>query len=331
FRAFRHLHHEPTSQAITLERRILSLLGGGCGLPLGAWARAEGSSLQVTATFQVGGRLARVTRNGSALEALAKDVTTDLLEQGKLTAPVRPRGTRLAGKRVLVAMDADRAAPYVEAAQAEGAQAAAWSPTVQDPLVTSPAEIPLHVAEGWKRAAWALVASSRAVPALALLQEAHPNLEARMGAVGPATARALRDHGFPVHLVSPDGTGGGLGRLLAAKWPPKGPVLLPQAEAPTPDLADALRAAGIETIPWAVYRTRTQDPIPAPPLAAPVDVLLVASPSAVRALAGRKPETVAATWVALGPTTADALRAHGFPVHAVAPRRTPQAFLDVIP
>lgn len=76
----------------------------------------------------------------------------------------------------------------------------------------------------------------------------------RVGAVGPATADALRARGIPVDVA---GEGPGGGRALAALWgDARGRrLLLPQAERAQPDLADALRAAGADVVAVGVYRS----------------------------------------------------------------------------
>ena len=43
------LNDEPTSQAVTCERTVLAALGGGCQLPVGAFAEAIGGTLKVIA------------------------------------------------------------------------------------------------------------------------------------------------------------------------------------------------------------------------------------------------------------------------------------------
>ncbi|HLE97510.1 MAG TPA: uroporphyrinogen-III synthase, partial [Candidatus Thermoplasmatota archaeon] len=172
----------------------------------------------------------------------------------------------------------------------------------------------------WREASWAVVTSARAAEPLAALDREAPNAAARIGAVGPATARALRRAGLPVHLVSPDGTGAGLARVLLARWPPTGPVVFPAADRPSRDLPDAIVGAGHRLVHWPVYRLRAKS------LMLETDVLVVGSPTAVDALSGAR----ARRWVAFGPATAGALRAQGLPCDAVCERRTPFALLEAL-
>jgi hydroxymethylbilane synthase len=54
----------PTRVAAAAERAVLAALGGGCLLPLGAWARVEDGRLVLTAALDVAGALRRVELAG---------------------------------------------------------------------------------------------------------------------------------------------------------------------------------------------------------------------------------------------------------------------------
>ncbi len=58
--------HPPTRVAAAAERAVLAGLGGGCLLPLGAWARLEDGRLVLTAALDAGGALRRVELAGDA-------------------------------------------------------------------------------------------------------------------------------------------------------------------------------------------------------------------------------------------------------------------------
>jgi hydroxymethylbilane synthase len=60
-----------TRFAVTAERAVLSGLGGGCLLPLGAWARIEGGRLVLVAALVVGGAIRRAEASGTLDEAAA--------------------------------------------------------------------------------------------------------------------------------------------------------------------------------------------------------------------------------------------------------------------
>jgi hydroxymethylbilane synthase len=80
------LNHEATSQAVRAERAVLAGLGGGCQLPMGAYALVDGETLTVSATVAATDRplLIRSSTAGHARDAeqLGRNVAADLLAQG---------------------------------------------------------------------------------------------------------------------------------------------------------------------------------------------------------------------------------------------------------
>jgi hydroxymethylbilane synthase len=80
------LQHEPTRQAVSCERTVLAGLGGGCHLPVGAFAEAEDDRLRIRAVVisPDGSRLVRVSGEGprSEPEELGNRIVRDLLSQG---------------------------------------------------------------------------------------------------------------------------------------------------------------------------------------------------------------------------------------------------------
>ena len=149
-----------------------------------------------------------------------------------------------------------------------------------------------------------------------------------LAAVGPATADALARAVREPDLVPAETTGEAMAAALAARVRGRR-VLLPRPAEGRPELVDGLRAAGAEVAAVEAYRT-----VPAPteairPLAGwleagDVAAVAFASPSAVKAvvagLGARAGLLRKVPLAAIGPTTADALRAAGFEV-AVQPVR----------
>lgn len=146
----------------------------------------------------------------------------------------------------------------------------------------------------------------------------------RIGAVGPGTAAALEAAG-----ARPDLIGGGDAVSLAAAFlahpHAAGPVGLPVGDRAFAHLRDALEAGGYQVVTAIVYRTETLAAPEASRVRAAPDAVLFASPSAVTALSGTLSDDLtrslaAATFIAIGPTTAAALRATGRPcLQASAP------------
>jgi uroporphyrinogen III methyltransferase / synthase len=125
----------------------------------------------------------------------------------------------------------------------------------------------------------------------------------RVGVVGPGTAEALREHGVEPALVARRSTQEG----LAAELPrPHGRVLFAGAEGARDVL---VRELGAEFVP--LYRTVEE----APEVFPEADLVVLASPSAARALARLRRDLPC---VSIGPvTTAEAGR-HGLQVVAEA-------------
>ena len=141
----------------------------------------------------------------------------------------------------------------------------------------------------------------------------------KVAAVGPGTAAALRERGIDVDLVP----GEAVAEALVAAFPGgPGRVLLPQAEAARPTLADGLRGKGWDVDVVALYRTV------AVPLsdaqradAATADAVTFTSASTVTNYldaGGTVPPVV----VCIGPVTAEAARERGLEVSTVADPHT---------
>jgi len=80
-RAVASLQHPVTERAVTAERAFLRGLGGGCNVPLGAHARADGPLLHLTALVasRDGRDVVRGTLSGDDPEALGGELARDFL------------------------------------------------------------------------------------------------------------------------------------------------------------------------------------------------------------------------------------------------------------
>jgi hydroxymethylbilane synthase len=80
------IHHRPTWAAITAERAFLEGLGGGCALPVAAYADANGSRLQLRGLVASpdGQHIVRVAGNGSAADGqrLGQRLAREAMAQG---------------------------------------------------------------------------------------------------------------------------------------------------------------------------------------------------------------------------------------------------------
>lgn len=172
---------------------------------------------------------------------------------------------------------------------------------------------------------WVLFTSRSAVGAWRALELPwfRPGHAPRLGAVGHKTARSLAQAGAEVSLVARPPTAQGLAASFVARRDAAGPVGLPQGNLARPALRGALERAGFEVRAVTVY-----DTLPCEwTIEGPVDAVVLASPSAVRAL----PDHVAerARLVTLGPTTSRAVRDRGHRPHE-ATTPSVEAILDTL-
>ena len=231
-------------------------------------------------------------------------------------------GTKpLAGKRVVVTRAAEQCQSVVEALHEAGAEA------VLLPLVAfAPADNPGELDDCLKGAAgfdWVFFTSQNAVRALkeraaaigSALRQSFS--EAKIAAVGPATADAVRSAGLEVDYVSKLHNGVALAQELAEEIRGKS-VFLPRSDRANPDLIAELQRLGAKVTPVVAYQTVAPeaDSRKADELLAKggVDAVLFFSPSAVnhlREILGaerfRKLGERAA-FVAIGPVSEKALR-----------------------
>lgn len=149
-----------------------------------------------------------------------------------------------------------------------------------------------------------------------------------VAAVGPGTAARLREHDVNVDVVG-DAGGAALGALLVARGINGKRVLLPRAEGGNEELEVALKAAGATVVGVDVYRSVAVDvdaasveEVPAP------RALLLTSPKRVKELITRVRVPSDVVVIAIGATTAEALRDAGHRVDVVLPEPTPEALLS---
>lgn len=156
---------------------------------------------------------------------------------------------------------------------------------------------------------------------------AHPPGDARalaasrIAAIGPATTRALAEHGIVADVVPERAVAESLVEALAEV--PITRALVVCAREARDVLPDALRARGAEVDVLAVYETLAE-PLPARTLQAvrEADYITFTSSSSVRfflqAAGGNAGLTASTRIVSIGPVTSDTLREHGLEPHVQA-------------
>lgn len=237
---------------------------------------------------------------------------------------------RLAGRTVAVTRPEGRAVELIRHLEAEGAS------VLHVPLVATapPSDGGAALVAGFERASdfdWIVVTSASAVEALV---EAAPDGRdwpdgPAWAAVGPATAGRLRRAGAAVSLVASRARAA----VLAAEFPVPpgegGRVLLVQAEQPHLDLTEPLAAKG-----WTVERVaayRTVSTVPSTDQLGALrgsDTITLASPSAAANLVNVGVRDVPV--VCIGEVTAEAARAQGLQVAAVADGPDAAAFVRAV-
>ena len=160
---------------------------------------------------------------------------------------------------------------------------------------------PLHACRWWLISSVATVEALEALGADFAVQ--------RFGAVGRATANAIRAAGGEIGLIAPEGNATSLAQrfLMLERADPSETVGLPMGDRTLNTLNETLTRAGITTQTLCVYSSQTNTwPTDAPQ----PDVIVLASPTATHAL----PEQVAAraSLIALGKTTAASIKARGW-------------------
>jgi len=243
---------------------------------------------------------------------------------------------RVAGRRVLVTRPEDGGAVWAEELERLGAV-----PVLRPVLVTETLRGDATLARTratLEGADWIVLTSARAVDALEEIAGRPLALPAPVAAVGAATARRAREAGLDVRLEAAGGTmpalAAELGRALGDPEParPLPLVVHAGAEETRPGLERLEDQGRARVVHVAVYRTR---PAPGLPEAQredlDVDVVLLASPSAVRGLLGRARIPDRARVVTIGPSTTAAARDAGLAVAGEAVTRDLLGLLRALP
>ena len=178
---------------------------------------------------------------------------------------------------------------------------------------------------------WAIFASRRAVAALRRARGRAWPADLLTAAVGSSTAAALREAGVAHEPVVADDSGAdALWQLLKGRTWRGVRVLLPVVSGGRQTIIDGLHDAGAQVTIVEAYRMapRSARDISADWSAARANAVVLASPSAADALIdaiGRDACASLAAIIAIGPTTAAAIRARG--LHAVV---SPSADFEIM-
>ncbi len=242
---------------------------------------------------------------------------------------------RLEGKTILLTRSAEDSARWAKRLRSIGARPIVFPCIRCEPIGGE--TLAKEFRQALDGASWLAVTSRRGVLRAQELLQAQLPANVSVAAVGPRTAEAAWSCWGRVDLVAGQGTGRSLAEDLA-DWHAGQPadalttVVVAAAEGGRRGFEEVLEPLGAQVSRFAVYRT-----VPAPPedprtdLASEgVDVILVASPSAVKGLLARADVPASAQVISIGPTTTAAARAAGLQVAGQASRRDLDGLLEVI-
>ncbi len=329
------LNHPETSAAVTAERALLRALGGGCRMPLGAYAQVVEGGLRLHGVVAApdGSRAIRDQIFGSVDDAEHLGIRLSeqlLLPGGKELLDL----TLLFGKRIMITRAREQALDFARKIKLYGGIPVEF-PTLQFEPMTDRSELDKALGQ-LDHFDWVVFTSANGVRAvqeqLASVRQSRDGTKPfKLAAIGPATARELESLGLSVDFVPTQY----LGTQIAVELPihPGERVLLLRADIASEDLAAGLRARGALVTDLDAYRT----------LAAPVtavnldqvDAVTFTSASTVRnwllmvGEEGRKALKHIAVFC-IGPVTAHAARSLNLRVDAVAEEHTEDGLLKMM-
>lgn len=245
--------------------------------------------------------------------------------------------SRLDGRRILITRAQEDARDWSERIERWGAEPRVLpciACRIRDDESTRRALL-----EALDGADWLALTSRRGVDAVTSLAAAEVLAARPVAAVGDGTARACGEAIGRVDLVAPDGTGRSLGHALAGAVSGllaagRAPVIAVAAADRAPaELESILEPLGVTVRRIVVYETQ-----PAPEKEPRVDleadgieVVLLASPSAVEGLAAQAKVAPSVQLISIGPATSRAIRAAGWTVAGEAKSRDLEGLLEAIP
>lgn len=257
------LDHKPTRIAVTAERAVLEALGGGCQVPIGAYAEVADGRIRLRAVVvHPDGSAAALETAGDTVQnavLCGKNTAKMLLEHGgrAILRAVYGESMPLAGRRVVVTRAAEQSAGLAEQLRRMGAEVIDL-PTIAfvPPENWNALDAALAGLEVYD---WLVFTSVNGVRFFfQRIEETGvtiTKLRARVCAVGPATAEEAGRRGLKVDLMPPDFTGDALAEALSKQDLAGKRMLLAQAEAARDTVREVLRQAGAAVDAITVYRT----------------------------------------------------------------------------
>lgn len=266
------LDHPSTTQAVRDERRVLAQLGGGCLAPVAAHVTDSVAHVAVAEpswrTHVARRRTPDVHRWTGSPDAFPFPSWKEVESPSQTTGPRLI--TTASSSRLTDEADLEKVEVVHQRVLDFELLADHW------PAKAVPEHAPRRA---WP---WLLLSSPSAARMVIQGLELCPDL-ARLpwAALGRGTALAALERGHTVAFCAEAEDGAGFAAALVQSFGDDIPLLLPRSDQARPGLLDSLKAAGRNVQAWTAYRTTAAkvDPMPV----ASNDVLLVTSPSAIRA------------------------------------------------
>tara|TARA_Y100001968_G_scaffold192702_1_gene176573 strand:- start:3057 stop:3797 length:741 start_codon:yes stop_codon:yes gene_type:complete len=237
------------------------------------------------------------------------------------------------GQRILVTRAADDCRVWAQRLTELGAFPVIL-PCIECQLDEDPATAQaLHNA--LSKANWLVLCSRRAVQAVAQLMNIADSSvpdSVQIATVGPATARSAAELLGRVDFKASQGTAASLCSGLLERLQPNSQVIAALTALSDDTIERRLQTAGATVQRFNVYRS---GPVPASPEQTPLgpsnlDLMLLASPSAVTGLLNQARVAKTLPAITIGPTTTRAARAAGLKVLAEATERSLEAILQAL-
>lgn len=332
------LHDRDTGIAVNVERAVLGRLGGGCQVPIGAYAQVRGGEVAVEAVVisPNGETVVRESARAPVEEAgqLGERVAKALLESGG-AAVLRQVYTPLAGQRIIVTRASRQAGGLSERLRGLGAS------VVEMPVIdiAAPAdEAPLKDAiAAIDSYDWIIFTSVNGVEFFFGRLTAGAQIRARICAIGPATRAALAQRGVEVSLIPDEYVAESVVAAFAGTGIAGKRVLLPRAAVARDVIPDELRKLGAVVDVVEAYRNvvpaglaeQARSVFGGP--SKPDWVTLTSSSTVKNLLAAAGAESLAGVKLAsIGPVTSQVARMHGLDIAAEATPYTIEGLVEAI-
>lgn len=337
------LDHTPTRQAVTAERAFLQALGGGCRMPMAAYARVEDNLLHLRGMVAStdGKRLVRRELLGMPenAQSLGIALAQEILNNGgaeilDMPLPADTNKLALGNKRIVITRAETQAAEFAEKIRAHGGEPV-FFPTIAFAPLDDFQQLDSNLARP-ETFDWVVFTSANGVRAVAerlriLGMDMAALADTRVAAIGTGTAHALMQENIRVDFIPTKFLGEQIARELPVTADTR--ALLLRADLASQELADGLTARGVAVTDIDAYRT-----IPAAPSPLDwrgVDAVTFTSASTVKHCWQLLDDTSRAHLTTrdifcIGPVTASAARELNLPVTAVASTHTLDGLLDAM-